>query len=110
MKTGIFVFVLSLASLLSANETFDTKCSTCHGLKGEKEITGKIGHTRALASIDKEELVTLMTGYKDGTIHEGEGQHGLGKIMRGQLRPLSSADIEDLALHILSLNNKAAKK
>ena len=110
MKAKMFMLVLSVASLLSANETFETKCSTCHGLKGEKEVTGKIGKTRALASIDKAVLVELMNGYKDGTIHEGEGQHGLGKIMREQLRPLSKTDINGLASYISNLNPKLVKK
>lgn len=110
MKAGIFILALSVVSLLSANETFETKCSTCHGLKGEKELTGKVGNTRALASIAKEELVTLMVGYKDGTIHDGDGQHGLGKIMKGQLRPLSKTEIDELASYISGLNHKGEEE
>lgn len=105
MKRGFFILALSIASLLSANETFDTKCSTCHGLKGEKVMEGKIGKTKPLNSISKAELVKLMTGYKNGTIHDGEGQHGLGQIMKGQLRPLNESDIEELATYISSLKH-----
>ena len=110
MKAKLFILALSAVSLLSANETFQTKCSTCHGLKGEKEVSGKVGHTRALSSISKAELVELMNGYKDGNIEDGKGHHGLGKIMREQLRPLSSSEIENLASYISNLNPKLAKK
>ena len=110
MKGKIFILALSLIGLLSANETFDTKCSTCHGLHGEKEVQGKIGKTRALATIKKDELVKLLMGYKNGTIHDGEGQHGLGKIMRGQLRPLGEGEIKELATYISHLNQKVVKK
>ena len=110
MKARIFILALSVASLLSANETFETKCSTCHGLKGEKELVGKVGKTRPLSSISETELVTLMVGYKDGTIHDGDGQHGLGKIMKGQLRPLSKEEINELASYISKLNHKAEEK
>lgn len=110
MKMRIFVLSLSLVGLLSANETFLTKCSTCHGMYGEKEVQGKVGKTRALATINQSELKELLIGYKHGTIHEGEGQHGLGKIMRGQLRPLSDGEIGNLATYISGLSPKVAKK
>ncbi len=110
MKGRVFILSLSLVGFLSANETFQTKCSTCHGMEAEKEVQGKVGKTRVLSSIDRSELVELLKGYKSGTIQKGEGQHGLGKIMRGQLAPLSEGEIEELATYISSLKPQVAKK
>lgn len=68
------------------------KCATCHGMNGEKKALGK---SKIIKDFTKDQFLTAMKGYKAGTY--GGPMKGL---MKGQVAPLSDADIEALANYI----------
>ncbi len=68
------------------------KCVACHGANGEKVALGK---SKIIKDMTKAEIVTAMKGYKDGSY--GGAMKGL---MKGQVMPLSDADIEAIANQI----------
>ena len=72
------------------------KCQACHGAHGEKEALGK---SQVIQGWDKAKLVEALKGYKAGT----RNAHGMGGLMKGQVAPLSDADIEALAEYISNL-------
>jgi cytochrome c553 len=71
------------------------KCVGCHGPKGEKHALGK---SNIIAGQSKEDLVKKMEGYKNGTY--GGPMKG---IMAGQVRSLTSGQIDALADYIAKL-------
>ena len=71
------------------------KCAGCHGSEGEKHALGK---SNIIAGQSKAELVKKMEGYKNGTY--GGPMKG---IMAGQIRSLTSGQIDALADYIAKL-------
>jgi len=68
------------------------KCAGCHGQKAEKSALGK---SQVIAGWEPSKIKDALHGYKNGTY--GGAMKGL---MKGQVAPLSDADIDALANYI----------
>ena len=67
-------------------------CIGCHGANFEKAALGK---SKIVKEMTKENIVTALKGYKDGSY--GGAMKG---VMKGQVTKLSDADIESMATQI----------
>ena len=93
MKKIILGLTLISTMMLAADgAALYNKCAGCHGSQGEKKALGK---SKVINEMSKEDLVTALKGYKDGSY--GGPMKGL---MKGQVAKLNDADIEALASHI----------
>lgn len=93
MKKIILGLTLISTMMLAADgAALYSKCAGCHGSQGEKKALGK---SKVINEMSKEDLVTALNGYKDGSY--GGPMKGL---MKGQVANLSVEDIEVLVLHI----------
>lgn len=90
----ILLTLLTMSSMIMAADGAATysKCAGCHGTIGEKKALGK---SKVINEMSKEDLVSALNGYKDGSY--GGAMKGL---MKGQVAKLSNEDIEAIALHI----------
>ncbi len=94
MKT--LLMILGITAILGAADgaALYKKCAACHGANGEKHALGK---SKVIQGMSKEELVTAMNGYKDGT-YGGP----MKALMKGQVTSLSAEDTDTLADFISS--------
>ena len=94
MKT--LLMILGITAILGAADgaTLYKKCAACHGANGEKHALGK---SKLIKDMSKEELVSAMKGYKDGTYGGA-----MKALMKGQVASYSDADIEAVAEHIVT--------
>ncbi len=92
MKT--LLAILGLTAILGAADGADLykKCAACHGQNGEKAALGK---SKLVNTMNKDEIVTALKGYKDGT-YGGS----MKALMKGQVASYSDADIEKVAEYI----------
>ncbi len=96
MKTAILtLMVASTMMMASSGADLYSKCASCHGSMGEKKALGK---SKVINEMTKEELVTALSGYKDGSY--GGPMKGL---MKGQVSKLTDMDIDALSAHIADL-------
>ena len=96
MKKIILGLTLVSTMMLAADgAALYSKCAGCHGNQGEKKALGK---SKVINEMNKEDLVTALNGYKDGSY--GGAMKGL---MKGQVAKLSNDDVEALALHITTM-------
>ena len=72
------------------------KCSGCHGVDGKTKALGK---SPEIAGVDKATLVTMLNGYKAGTLNKA----GMGTLMKGQVASMDDATIEAVASYISTL-------
>ena len=72
------------------------KCAGCHGADGKTKALGK---SPLIAGIAKDELITMINGYKAGT----RDVAGMGTLMKGQVATLDDASIEAVATYISTL-------
>ena len=72
------------------------KCAGCHGADGK---TLALGKSPVIAGQSKEELITKLNGYRDGTINVS----GMGTLMKGQVASMDDAAISALAAYISTL-------
>ena len=79
----------------SGESLYTTKCSSCHGKRGEKTA---LNSSQVIAGWEKAKIQDSLNGYKDGTY--GGKMKG---IMRGQVVPLNKGQIERLSTYIASL-------
>ncbi len=88
--------ILLLTSILACAAFANpyAKCIGCHGANGEKVALGK---SKVIKDMTKADFIAAMKGYKDGSY--GGPMKGL---MKGQVAPLTDAQIEEIA-------NKIAK-
>ena len=91
----LFLFNSLLILNLCASETLYKPCISCHGLNGEKRALGK---SKIIVKLPKEEIITALEGYKDGT-YGGPFK----KIMQEQTIALTQNDILTLSDYINSL-------
>ena len=84
--------LISTMMLASDGASLYSKCAGCHGSQGEKKALGK---SKVINEMNKEDLVTALAGYKDGSY--GGPMKGL---MKGQVARLSAEDISTLAEYI----------
>lgn len=94
MKT--LMMILGITAILGAADgaALYKKCAACHGASGEKHALGK---SKVIKDMSKEELVTAMNGYKDGS-YGGP----MKALMKGQVASLSDEDTNTLADFISS--------
>ena len=96
MKKILGLLVLVAISLYAAaGSDLYKKCSSCHGINGEKKAFGK---SEVIGGWDENQTIAALIGYKDGTY--GKAMKGM---MKGQVSSLSDDDIKALAKHINSL-------
>ncbi len=95
MKKIAFIALFAGLTTLSADgASLYKKCASCHGANAEKSALGK---SQIIAGWDKSKLVNAMNGYKNGTYGGA-----MKMIMKGQVAPLSAADVDALATYISS--------
>ena len=97
MKKVILLLTTVFALSLMANDgaSLYKKCAACHGAKAEKKALNK---SAIIQGWTKEQLVTSMKGYKDGTY--GGAMKGL---MKGQVASYDDAKIEAVSEYITTL-------
>ena len=96
MKKIILGLTLISSMMLAADgAALYSKCAGCHGSQGEKKALGK---SKVINEMNKDDLVTALNGYKDGSY--GGPMKGL---MKGQVAKLSPEEVEALALHITTM-------
>ncbi len=96
-KVTLALMLAGAASLVMADgAALYKKCAGCHGAKGEKKALGK---APAIGGLPVATLVDDLKGYKAGTLN----RHGMGMMMKGQVKSLSDADIQALAEYIHGL-------
>ena len=74
------------------------KCAACHGSAGEKKALGK---SRVIGELSKEELVTALKGYKEGSYGSS-----MKALMKGQVAKLNDEQINSLASYIASFKSE----
>ena len=85
--------VAAVAALMVTTASASTAvCKGCHGQNFENKAMGK---SKVVKDLTKEEIVTALKGYKDGSY--GGAMKGL---MKGQVAKLSDADIDAIAAEI----------
>lgn len=96
MKT--LLLILGITSILAAADgaALFNKCASCHGAMGEKHALNK---SRVINEMSKEEIVTALKGYKDGTYGGA-----MKALMKGQIAAYDDTQIDAVAEFI------AAKK
>lgn len=71
------------------------QCASCHGTLGEKKALGK---SKVINELSKEELVTALKGYKEGSYGAS-----MKALMKGQVTKLEDNDMTALAEYISQL-------
>ncbi len=84
----------SLTGLAADGADIYKKCAGCHGVNGEKKALGK---SEVIKGWEASKTITALKGYKDGSYG---GQ--MKALMKGQVAPLSDADIEAVAKYLES--------
>jgi len=93
----ILLTLLAMSTMIMAADgaALYKKCASCHGSQGEKKALGK---SKVINEFSKENLVSALKGYKDGS-YGGS----MKALMKGQVSGLSSDDIDALSTHISTL-------
>lgn len=91
----VFLLITTLAIAGDGAELYK-KCAACHGQHGEKKALGK---SEPIAGWETEKLVEALDEYKKGT----RNIHGMGALMKGQVRGMSDDDIKSVAEYIHTL-------
>jgi len=87
--------IVAVGSLLASTMVFaagTAGCLGCHGANFEKAALGK---SKIVKDMSKEDIVTALKGYKDGSY--GGAMKG---VMAGQVKALDDAAIEAMAAEI----------
>jgi cytochrome c553 len=85
--------IVSVTGLMAAGTPASYgKCVGCHGANGQNVALGK---SKIIKDMTKDEIITALNGYKDGT-YGGP----MKSIMLGQVKSLSGDDIAAIAEYI----------
>ncbi len=85
--------IVSVTGLMAAGTPASYgKCVGCHGANGQNVALGK---SKIIKDMTKDEIITALNGYKDGS-YGGP----MKSIMLGQVKSLSSDDIAAIAEYI----------
>ncbi len=96
-KVTLALMLAGAASLVMADgAALYKKCAGCHGAKGEKKALGK---SAVIGGMDVATLVEDLKEYRAGK----RNAHGMGMMMKSQVKSLSDADIQALAEYIHGL-------
>ncbi len=79
-----------------SGEEIYKNCSACHGENAEKSALGK---SEAIGYWEVVSIVQALEEYKNST----RDRYGMGALMTGQVKGLSSDDIKNVANYIYSL-------
>jgi len=100
MKIILYVLIV-LSVTLYANDTegkkLYSKCSGCHGQKGETKALGK---SNILAGQSVFALINKLRAYRKGE----RNNTGMGALMKGQAYSLTDAQLVKVALYMAGLN------
>ena len=94
------LLILGITAILGASEGSELfkKCASCHGAAGEKHALNK---SKVINAMSKEELVTALKGYKDGS-YGGS----MKALMKGQVAAYDDKQIDTVAAYITTLSTK----
>lgn len=95
MKKVILIVAMTATLTQAFANPLYNSCKGCHGMKGEKVAMRK---SKVISSMKSEDIVTALSGYKDGT-YGGV----LKAMMKGQAMRLTAKDIKALAEYIPTL-------
>ena len=96
-KVTLALMLAGAASLVMADgAALYKKCAGCHGAKGEKKALGK---SAVIGGMDVATIVEDLKAYKEGK----RNAHGMGMMMKSQVKSLSDADIQAVAEYIHGL-------
>ena len=100
MKVNFLILISLAATSLLMSDTdakalYDKKCASCHGVNAEKKA---LGTSKVLNTLDKQEIVNALVGYKDGT-YSGKYK----SLKRGIAKKLSEEDINTVAAYAQTL-------
>jgi cytochrome c553 len=98
-KIGIGLLLLGLSSYGSNlnGESLYSKCSGCHGSKGEIPAMGK---SNIIAGQKVFDLIDSFKGY----LQNKKNEAGMATLMKGQLASFSEAELATLAIYISEMN------
>ena len=82
--------------VVTAGKEAYAKCAGCHGVDGKTKALGK---SPVIAGIAKDELITMINGYKAGT----RDVAGMGTLMKGQVASMNDTAIEAVSIYISKL-------
>ncbi|HHO42229.1 MAG TPA: c-type cytochrome [Epsilonproteobacteria bacterium] len=96
------IFTLSLfasTSFLLADPavTYASKCASCHGADGRKQVTH--GESAVIAGRNAATTLQELQGYKAGTLNK----YGMGGVMKNMVASLDDATMRELADYIAGL-------
>ncbi len=93
----VILTLMFMSTIMMASDGADlyNKCSSCHGVMGDKKALGK---SKIINEMSQDDLITAMKGYQDGS-YGGS----MKALMKGQVAKLDEAQIKSLAEHISSL-------
>jgi len=77
-------------------DEYSKKCANCHGASGKQSALGK---SSKIAGKSASSIVRDLEGYKAGSL----SKHGMGGLMKAQVKNLSSKQIKSLASYISKL-------
>lgn len=88
--------ILGITAILGAADgaALYKKCAACHGANGEKAALGK---SKIIKDMSKEELVTALNGYKDGSYGGA-----MKALMKGQIASFNGDDVNAVADYIVT--------
>jgi cytochrome c553 len=72
------------------------KCVGCHGANGETAANGK---SAIITGQDATKTIEQLNGYKAGTLNV----HGMGGVMKGQVKDFDEATIKAVAEYIAAM-------
>ena len=111
MKAAFLILSLALLPALahadSAESTFKTYCSTCHGAQGKGDGPARTGMTPPPANFpDPARLANRSDDRILKTIREGGASVGLSPVMPPWKGVIKDEDIQNLAAYLRTLSNK----
>ena len=94
MKTlTLTLAALALVATTASAEVNLKSCTGCHGIDFSKAALGK---SKIVSDMSKEDIVTAMVGYKNGTYNSA----GMGGLMKGQVMKYTDVELEEIASSI----------
>lgn len=101
MKTYLLLLICSASLLMGATDAetlFKKQCAACHGINADKKA---LNTSRMINTLDKEEIVNALVGYK-----EGNSGGKFKKVKQRLATALSEDDMHALADYIHTLHQQ----
>jgi len=97
-KIALTLLTMTTMMMAADGAVLYKKCASCHGMQGEKKALGK---SKLIHNLSKEDLVSALNGYKDGS-YGGS----MKALMKGQVAKLNVEEIDTLSEYIVSLKKE----